>query len=608
LWYEPQTFDGKGNQMTVINKDFIVNNGLQITGYITSIGGSGPLNGQLLIGDTTNNRWSVGSITTSNGATVSQGAGTINISTNATNANTASTIVARDSSGNFIAGTISANISGGTISGSTGTFTSITANSGSSSTALSVTTSGAASSINVIDTGVNGANIHLTGNGSTTPTKSLRVNGGSFQVVNNAYTTTILSLDDSGDLSSLANITASGTVTAASFSGSATLSGTPTAPTAAAGTNTTQIATTAFVNSIFAAPPAIGVTTRNSANFTTLAANAGATISGGLTVTGGTSTDTLTITGTSTAPTATVNTNTTQLATTAFVKSMTGNMSGFTLINSNMTVTLAEAGNALQFTGATAVTATLPTSTFFAGAILYFYNNSSANQTVVSQNTDFIYDAPAISNQTTQSIVLAPGDTMILMSRGNTEWDIIGGSVSVWRSTAPAFQYPITVQGGVTATTGTFSGAVTATTAATGTTTSQLATTAFVSNTLAAPPAIGGTVPNTATFTNLVSTGHLVRSVSSAVAAAGTTQATATSLTTDINYVSSGTGGVILPAYTGGDCFIINNSGAAITIYPQSGGYLNFQAANAGISMANQSTLHFVSVGSSWFSVNATYA
>ena len=41
--------------------------------------------------------------------------------------------------------------------------------------------------------------------------------------------------------------TFSSTVTATSFNGSATLTGTPTAPTATAGTNTTQIATTAFV-------------------------------------------------------------------------------------------------------------------------------------------------------------------------------------------------------------------------------------------------------------------------------------------------------------------------------------------------------------------------
>jgi hypothetical protein len=42
----------------------------------------------------------------------------------------------------------------------------------------------------------------------------------------------------------------SGTVSATSFNGSAALTGTPTAPTAATGTNTTQIATTAFVQAI----------------------------------------------------------------------------------------------------------------------------------------------------------------------------------------------------------------------------------------------------------------------------------------------------------------------------------------------------------------------
>ena len=45
------------------------------------------------------------------------------------------------------------------------------------------------------------------------------------------------------------------TVTATSFNGSATLTGTPTAPTATAGTNTTQIATTAFVQAAAAARP-----------------------------------------------------------------------------------------------------------------------------------------------------------------------------------------------------------------------------------------------------------------------------------------------------------------------------------------------------------------
>jgi len=43
------------------------------------------------------------------------------------------------------------------------------------------------------------------------------------------------------------NLTVSGTVSATNYTGSATLTGTPTAPTATVGTNTTQLATTAFV-------------------------------------------------------------------------------------------------------------------------------------------------------------------------------------------------------------------------------------------------------------------------------------------------------------------------------------------------------------------------
>lgn len=54
---------------------------------------------------------------------------------------------------------------------------------------------------------------------------------------------------------------------------SPTFTGTPAAPTASTGTNTTQIATTAFVANTLAAPPSIGNTTPNAGSFTTLAAS-----------------------------------------------------------------------------------------------------------------------------------------------------------------------------------------------------------------------------------------------------------------------------------------------------------------------------------------------
>lgn len=51
------------------------------------------------------------------------------------------------------------------------------------------------------------------------------------------------------------------------------LTGTPTVPTAAPGTNTTQAASTAFVRAIFAAPPALGSTTPAAVSATTITAS-----------------------------------------------------------------------------------------------------------------------------------------------------------------------------------------------------------------------------------------------------------------------------------------------------------------------------------------------
>jgi hypothetical protein len=80
------------------------------------------------------------------------------------------------------------------------------------------------------------------------------------------------------------------------------LTGTPTAPTASSGTNTTQIATTAFVTAAVAAVDVSG----QLANYALKASP--------------------TFTGTPLAPTATAGTNTTQLATTAFVSTAVSNL------------------------------------------------------------------------------------------------------------------------------------------------------------------------------------------------------------------------------------------------------------------------------------------
>jgi hypothetical protein len=100
------------------------------------------------------------------------------------------------------------------------------------------------------------------------------------------------------------------------------LTGTPTAPTAAAGTNTTQIATTAFVstavsNLIDGAPGALDTLNELAAALGD-DANYASTITNALALKADLASPALT--GTPTAPTAASGTNTTQVATTEFVK------------------------------------------------------------------------------------------------------------------------------------------------------------------------------------------------------------------------------------------------------------------------------------------------
>jgi hypothetical protein len=74
------------------------------------------------------------------------GNSTFTVASNATNANTASTIVARDASGNFSAGTITANLTGNA-SGSAATFTSTSQNSQFNSIGVGTAGSGTAGEI-----------------------------------------------------------------------------------------------------------------------------------------------------------------------------------------------------------------------------------------------------------------------------------------------------------------------------------------------------------------------------------------------------------------------------------------------------------------------------
>lgn len=66
-----------------------------------------------------------------------------------------------------------------------------------------LTTSGLTTTLALQDTGANGANLALLGNGATTPNKYIRCVGGVLQIVNSAYNTPLLYLNDFGASTSM---------------------------------------------------------------------------------------------------------------------------------------------------------------------------------------------------------------------------------------------------------------------------------------------------------------------------------------------------------------------------------------------------------------------
>ena len=82
----------------------------------------------------------------------------------------------------------------------------------------------------------------------------------------------------------------------------------------------------------------------------------------------------------------------------------------------------------------------------------------------------------------------------------------------------------------------------------------------------------------------------------STFAAAGSGQTSATSLTSNCANVTSGSGGVILPANT--ETFLgVNNSGGTITLYPPVGSAINGGSTNSGFSWTNGKGLIAIPVG-----------
>lgn len=111
---------------------------------------------------------------------------------------------------------------------------------------------------------------------------------------------------------------------------------------------------------------------------------------------------------------------------------------------------------------------------------------------------------------------------------------------------------------------------------------------------------------------DLTISGFTQYSATSGITAAGSTQGTATALTTTINKIdtASSNTGVVLPNATGSTFIVINDGANAVKVYPPSGGQIDYLGTNNALEMPAGSRIMFVQTGSTprYFTLNATYA
>ncbi|WP_057083752.1 gp53-like domain-containing protein [Dickeya solani] len=182
--------------------------------------------------------------------------------------------------------------------------------------------------------------------------------------------------------------------------------------------------------------------------------------------------------GAPTAPTAGFGVTTTQIANMTALHAAKSALSGVYSVSGTNSLTVSAAGALVYMTGGTTFTTTLPTGSLLAlGQTITLANYSTVDQAVAANGANIIFGGPIAGS--VSSISIKPGASIILVSRGNGEWDIIGGTNAVQYASKLGLVSPE------------LSGTPTAPTAAAGTNSTQLATTAFVNSAVNSATASG---------------------------------------------------------------------------------------------------------------------
>ena len=121
------------------------------------------------------------------------------------------------------------------------------------------------------------------------------------------------------------------------------------------------------------------------------------------------------------------------------------------------------------------------------------------------------------------------------------------------------------------------------------------------------------TVSGNANAANIRATTYRFAGVTTGIAAAGATQAFATPLVKEMNFVSAaspGTDGVILPATQAGmTIYITNQTAITVNVYPATSSKINALALNAAFALVGGATLAYIAANTTqWYTVGGTYA
>jgi hypothetical protein len=120
--------------------------------------------------------------------------------------------------------------------------------------------------------------------------------------------------------------------------------------------------------------------------------------------------------------------NSTKLATTAFVKRQGLQFAVRNVFTADTTLTASQAGTMVYGSSTNPITLTMPlANTCPAGTIIYVENVNTGTVTVSKQGTDSLY----LVTGTVNSVVLSPGDTVILEGNGTSYWRAVGGSAQL---------------------------------------------------------------------------------------------------------------------------------------------------------------------------------